>query len=56
MRGNEFGIADMVPVDMINNIIISVGWIKALSPPAQPIIYQYTSGSVNPIVWDDLCE
>ena len=56
MRGNEYGIADMVPVDMINNNIISVGWITALDPPTQPIIYQYTSGTVNPISWNQLCK
>lgn len=47
----------MVPVDMINNLIISAGWMTGVNPPtSQPIIYQYTSGTVNPITWIELCE
>ena len=56
MRVDQYGIADMVPVDMINNAIISVGWITGLRPPPQPIIYQYTSGTLNPINWLQLCK
>lgn len=54
VRANPEGIADMVPVDMLNNTIISVGWMTGLRPTAEPIIYQYTSGTVNPITWIDM--
>ena len=50
------GIADMVPVDMVNNCMVSIGWMTALRPSPQPLIYQYTSGTVNPFTWSDLCK
>ncbi len=55
LRGNKHGIADLVPVDMLNNIIISAGWMTGINPQEKPIIYQYTSGTVNPITWLELC-
>lgn len=55
MRCNEKGISDMVPVDLLNNVIISAGWMTGIDPPTQPIIYQYTSGGMNPIQWIQLC-
>ena len=56
MRGDENGIADLVPVDMVNNAILSVGWITGVNPSSQPIIYNYTSGDLNPIKWIELCK
>ena len=56
MRGDENGIADLVPVDLVNNAILSVGWITGVNPSPQPIIYNYTSGELNPIKWIELCK
>ena len=56
MKCEVDGIADMVPVDMVNNCMISVGWITGLRPSPRPLIYQYTSGTVNPFTWRDLCK
>lgn len=56
MRGDENGIADLVPVDLVNNAILSVGWVTGVNPTPQPIIYNYTSGNLNPIKWIELCE
>ena len=55
LRVND-NIADMVPVDMLNNVIISVGWMTGVNRPPQPIIYQYTSGTLNPVKWVELCK
>lgn len=48
--------ADMVPVDFANNAIISLGWVTALSPASQPIVYNYTSGDVHPVHWSTVCK
>ena len=45
------GVADIVPVDLVNNMLISVGWITGVSSSTQPIVYHFTSGSTNPVTW-----
>ncbi len=55
LRCRKDGIADMVPVDLLNNVIISAGWLTGVAKPTKPMIYQYTSGSRNPIKWIELC-
>ena len=56
IRCSEYGKADIVPVDLVNNMVISVGWITGVNPTPQPIIYHYSSGTLNPINWLGLCE
>jgi len=51
IRCSEYGKADIVPVDLVNNMVISVGWITGVNPTPQPIIYHYSSGTLNPINW-----
>lgn len=56
MRCSEFGIADIVPVDLVTNMLICVGWVTGVNPSPQPIIYHYTSGTLNPINWISMCK
>ena len=57
MRVKEFGVADIVPVDMVNNALLAISWCTGLSPTTtQPIIYNFTGGSLNPLTWHGLCE
>ncbi len=51
LKFKERGVADIVPVDLVNNMLISVGWITGVNPSTQPIVYQFTSGSTNPVNW-----
>jgi len=55
LRCRKEGISDFVPVDLLNNVIISAGWLTGVTNPAQPLIFQYTSGTKNPINWIELC-
>ena len=55
LRIQKKGIADFVPVDLLNNVIISAAWMTGVAKPTQPVIYQYTSGNRNPMNWIELC-
>ncbi|XP_046382375.1 putative fatty acyl-CoA reductase CG5065 isoform X2 [Ischnura elegans] len=47
-------VADLVPVDIAINLMISVAWHTATARPNNIIVYNCTSGSVNPIRWRDV--
>lgn len=56
LRCDEYRVADIVPVDLVNNMLLSIGWVTGVSPSPSPIIYHFTSGTVNPMNWLQLCE
>uniref|UniRef100_A0A1B6EM21 Fatty acyl-CoA reductase n=2 Tax=Cuerna arida TaxID=1464854 RepID=A0A1B6EM21_9HEMI len=47
-------VADLIPVDMAINLMITVAWHLATIRPNRLLIYNCTSGSSNPIYWRDL--
>lgn len=47
-------VADIVPVDIPVNLMITVGWYTALVKPASILIYHCTTGSVNPFTWGEM--
>eukprot|EP00731_Ephydatia_muelleri_P006211 Em0003g459a len=51
LKCQENNIADFIPVDYVNNMLVSVGWVTALQKPAQPIVYNCTTSNLNPISW-----
>ncbi len=51
LKYKSLGVADIVPVDLVNNMLISVGWITGVNQTTHPIVYQFTSGSTNPVNW-----
>ncbi|XP_065574521.1 putative fatty acyl-CoA reductase CG5065 isoform X2 [Artemia franciscana] len=44
-------IADIIPVDYPINLMLSVAWYTATHRPNNTIIYNSTSGSLNPLKW-----
>ena len=56
LKCQENNIADFIPVDYVNNMLVSVGWVTALQKPAQPIVYNCTTSNLNPISWIRMCE
>ncbi|XP_063218986.1 putative fatty acyl-CoA reductase CG5065 [Bacillus rossius redtenbacheri] len=49
-------VADLVPVDIAINLLISVAWHTATARPNNIIVYNCTSGSLNPVRWRELEE
>ncbi|XP_050530982.1 putative fatty acyl-CoA reductase CG5065 [Daktulosphaira vitifoliae] len=47
-------IADLVPVDICINLLISTAWYTATNRPTTIKIYHCTSGTTNPIYWKDI--
>lgn len=43
--------ADMIPVDILVNALIAIAWYTKLFANNQLIIYNITSGNLNPIRW-----
>jgi fatty acyl-CoA reductase len=56
VRCDEFRKADFVPVDLVNNFLIAIGWITGTSPSPSPIFYNYSSSTLNPMSWIQLCD
>lgn len=54
----RYGIFDLVPVDLVNNMVLSIGWITSVdeTPHRQPPVYHCNSGSHNPITYRRLCK
>lgn len=46
--------ADIIPVDVVINLMISVAWYTATHRPNSIMVYNCTSGSINKITWDDI--
>lgn len=51
MQANPRAIADIIPVDLLVNAMISVTWSAALCKPDSVKIYHVTSGDLNPLTW-----
>ncbi|KAL0281229.1 UNVERIFIED_CONTAM: hypothetical protein PYX00_002280 [Menopon gallinae] len=47
-------VADLIPVDVAINALIAVAWHTAVSRPDNIVIYNCTSGKLNPIHWKDI--
>ena len=46
--------ADLIPVDVVINLMIVVAWYTAIKNPKNFMIYNCTSGQSNKIIWNDL--
>lgn len=53
--GDPQAVADIVPVDVVANYMIAVGWYLGNSSPsrgkADPPVFNCTSGDINPCTW-----
>ena len=54
MKGNHQTIADLVPVDLPCNMMISAAWYTAMKKQREPIVYQITTGGLNPFTWGEM--
>jgi len=54
LRVNRDYLADWIPVDVANNVMIVAAWKAAQDHTARPAIYNVTSGSNNPITWGQI--
>ncbi|XP_054266767.1 putative fatty acyl-CoA reductase CG5065 isoform X1 [Macrosteles quadrilineatus] len=47
-------VADIIPVDMAINLMITVAWHTATTRPNRLVVYNCTSGVTNPIYWRNI--
>ena len=51
MYGNRDAVADIIPVDIPVNLMIAIAWYRGTKQTTETIIYNSTSGLVNPLKW-----
>jgi len=51
MLYNKAAVADLIPVDVVINLMITVAWYTATRSQNSTMIYNCTSGLINPITW-----
>ena len=60
-------VADIIPVDLVVNMLITAAWFTVLSKPEKVLIYHQgflgknpwyhsTSGATNPVTWGEVCK
>jgi alcohol-forming fatty acyl-CoA reductase len=54
MFGTSHCVADLTPVDLPVNVLISVAWYTAVMKPRQVLVYNVTTGGVNPFTWGEM--
>ncbi|XP_034296307.1 fatty acyl-CoA reductase 1-like [Pantherophis guttatus] len=54
IKCNPAAIADIIPVDLAINLTITAGWYTAVHRPKSPLIYNCTSGNLNPLCWREI--
>uniref|UniRef100_A0A8C8E142 Fatty acyl-CoA reductase n=1 Tax=Oryzias sinensis TaxID=183150 RepID=A0A8C8E142_9TELE len=56
MRANNDAVADLIPVDVVVNLTLAVGWYTAVHRPKTTLVYNCTSGGINPFHWGEIGE
>ncbi|XP_022378428.1 fatty acyl-CoA reductase 2 [Enhydra lutris kenyoni] len=51
IRATPMAVADLIPVDIVVNLTLAVGWYTAVHRPKSTLIYHCTSGNLNPCNW-----
>ncbi|XP_058414560.1 fatty acyl-CoA reductase 2-like isoform X2 [Diceros bicornis minor] len=51
LRATPKDVLDVVPVDIVVNLTLAVGWYTAVHRPKSMLIYHCTSGNLNPCNW-----
>ncbi|CAL1267809.1 unnamed protein product [Larinioides sclopetarius] len=46
--------ADIIPVDVVINLMLAVAWYTAVQRPNSILVYNCTSGPLNKLTWDDI--
>lgn len=47
-------VADLIPVDVVINLMITAAWYTGTKKPNELMIYNCTSGSLNPLTWNEI--
>lgn len=56
MYNNSSAIADIIPVDMVINLMISAAWYTVEQQPNKIQIYNCTTSTINPLTWGKVGE
>uniref|UniRef100_A0A8C7E3V5 Fatty acyl-CoA reductase n=1 Tax=Naja naja TaxID=35670 RepID=A0A8C7E3V5_NAJNA len=56
VKCNPAALADIIPVDLAINLTIAAGWYTAMHRPESPLIFNCTSGNLNPLCWREIGE
>lgn len=56
MKAENSAVADIVPVDIPINMMITVAWYTGVTKPKSTLIYHATTGAVNPFTWGEMGE
>jgi fatty acyl-CoA reductase len=57
MKGEGHAVLDIVPVDIVVNLLISSAWSMSVSKNSQEqghVIYHCTTGGINPFRWGEM--
>ncbi|KAI1883355.1 hypothetical protein AGOR_G00230570 [Albula goreensis] len=54
MRANNDAVADLIPVDTVINLTLAVGWYTAVHRPKTALVYNCTTGGINPFHWGEI--
>jgi fatty acyl-CoA reductase len=54
MKGEGHAVLDIVPVDIVVNLLISSAWQMGISRNKQLSIYHCTTGGLNPFRWGEM--
>ncbi|GCB64616.1 hypothetical protein scyTo_0004635 [Scyliorhinus torazame] len=54
MRATNDAVADLIPVDVVVNLTLAAGWYTATHRPKAALIYNCTTGGVNPFHWGEI--
>ncbi|KAL5006269.1 hypothetical protein ScPMuIL_015075 [Solemya velum] len=54
MKGDFRAVADIVPVDIPVNMMITIAWYTATVKPKSMLIYHCTAGNMNPFTWGEM--
>ncbi|XP_041072312.1 fatty acyl-CoA reductase 1 isoform X2 [Carcharodon carcharias] len=54
MRATNDAVADLIPVDVVVNLTLAAGWYTAVHRPKTTLIYNCTTGGINPFHWGQI--
>ncbi|XP_015271252.1 PREDICTED: fatty acyl-CoA reductase 1-like [Gekko japonicus] len=54
VKCNLDAVADIIPVDVAINLILAAGWYTAVHRPKSMLIYNCTTGGINPFCWGEM--
>ncbi|RXM30170.1 Fatty acyl-CoA reductase 1 [Acipenser ruthenus] len=56
MRATNDAVADLIPVDIVINLTLAAGWYTAVQRPKSALVYNCTTGGINPFHWGEIAK